>query len=375
MANTKITADNIAANAITASSITDGTITAAKLAANSVDSDQYVDGSIDTVHIADGAVTSAKLDTNIAVAGTLGVTGDANFDSNTLFVDASANAVGIGTASPATKLDIVDANGINLRFGDIASTPSSQTAGYIGMSTSAYSGQNGDLVLIPRTSVASNILLMEGKVGIGTPSPSYNMSIFGSGNTFLHLSQSGDAVAGHLIGRANSKDLRIQNSEAASIEFMTSNTKRMNIDADGRVTKPYQPAFLVTPTSQQSNLSGSTTVAFGTEIFDQDSNFASNTFTAPVTGKYQFNLTLYIVNFDVSATYVSFYIEASNRNVEMINSGSVFGATDPTYSSIAMGCLLDMDANDTCYIQCVQSGGAAQMDIAIYSRFSGFLVC
>jgi hypothetical protein len=155
----------------------------------------------------------------------------------------------------------------------------------------------------------------------------------------------------------------------------TVGTERLRIDADGRVTKPYQPAFLVTPTSQQSNLSGSTTVAFGTEIFDQDSNFASNTFTAPVTGKYQFNLTLYIVNFDVSATYVSFYIEASNRNVEIINSGSVFGATDPTYSSIAMGCLLDMDANDTCYIQCVQSGGAAQMDIAIYSRFSGFLVC
>jgi hypothetical protein len=138
---------------------------------------------------------------------------------------------------------------------------------------------------------------------------------------------------------------------------------------------PYQPAFLVTPASQQSDLSGSTTVAFGTEIFDQGSNFASNTFTAPVTGKYQFNLSLYIVNFDVSATYVSFYIEASNRNVEIVNSGSVFGATDPTYSSIAMGCLLDMDANDTCYIQCVQSGGAAQMDIAIYSRFSGFLVC
>jgi hypothetical protein len=131
MANTKITADNIAANAITASSITDGTITAAKLAANSVDSDQYVDGSIDlihmsvnsidsdqyvdgsidTVHIADGAITSAKLDTNIAVGGTLTVTGDANFDSNTLFVDASANAVGIGTSSPATRLDIQGVGG------------------------------------------------------------------------------------------------------------------------------------------------------------------------------------------------------------------------------------------------------------------------
>jgi trimeric autotransporter adhesin len=58
MANTKITADNIAANAITASSITDGTITAAKLAANSVDSDQYVDGSIDLIHMSVNSIDS-----------------------------------------------------------------------------------------------------------------------------------------------------------------------------------------------------------------------------------------------------------------------------------------------------------------------------
>ena len=42
---------------------------------------------------------------------TLAVTGDANFDSNTLFVDASANSVGIGTASPDNKLHIYDDSG------------------------------------------------------------------------------------------------------------------------------------------------------------------------------------------------------------------------------------------------------------------------
>jgi len=38
--------------------------------------------------------------------GTLVVSGDVNFDSNTLFVDSSDNRVGIGTASPAEKLDV-----------------------------------------------------------------------------------------------------------------------------------------------------------------------------------------------------------------------------------------------------------------------------
>jgi hypothetical protein len=55
-----------------AADIVDGT----KIADDSIDSEHYVDGSIDTAHIADDAVTSAKLDTNIQIAGTLGVTGE-----------------------------------------------------------------------------------------------------------------------------------------------------------------------------------------------------------------------------------------------------------------------------------------------------------
>jgi hypothetical protein len=58
-----------------AADIVDGT----KIADDSIDSEHYVDGSIDTAHIADDAVTSAKLDTNIAIAGTLGVTGVSSF--------------------------------------------------------------------------------------------------------------------------------------------------------------------------------------------------------------------------------------------------------------------------------------------------------
>ena len=51
------------------------------------------------------------------MSGTLGVTGattlsdDLVVDTNTLFVDASANKVGIGTATPAKPLSVVKANG------------------------------------------------------------------------------------------------------------------------------------------------------------------------------------------------------------------------------------------------------------------------
>ena len=112
MANTKVTtgvikddavgADQLASNAVVTASIVDNAITTAKinndailtvkisnsavtnakLSANSVDSDQYVDGSIDTAHIGDAQITSAKLETNISIAGELTVGSHINMGDN-----------------------------------------------------------------------------------------------------------------------------------------------------------------------------------------------------------------------------------------------------------------------------------------------------
>jgi len=71
IADNAVTTAKISDDAILTAKISNSAITNAKMSANSVDSDQYVDGSIDTAHIADSQITSAKLDTNIAVSGTL----------------------------------------------------------------------------------------------------------------------------------------------------------------------------------------------------------------------------------------------------------------------------------------------------------------
>jgi len=78
-------------------------------------------------------------------------------------------------------------NGIPLIIQDISAAITGQTAGYIGMSTSAYSGNNGDLVLYPRTSATSKILLMGGNVGIGTTTPASQLHIATSGATNAEL--------------------------------------------------------------------------------------------------------------------------------------------------------------------------------------------
>lgn len=64
---------------------------------------------ITTNVLADSAVTSAKLTNSISI-GTLGVTGNLTVDTNTLFVDAANNRVGVGTASPSHSLTIASGN-------------------------------------------------------------------------------------------------------------------------------------------------------------------------------------------------------------------------------------------------------------------------
>ena len=77
-------------------------------------------------------------------------------------LDSSGN-LGIGTTSPSAKLTVNDSNGIPVRIGDISAAPVSQTAVYIGSSTSGLpSAGNGDLVLIPRSSDARSILFYSG---------------------------------------------------------------------------------------------------------------------------------------------------------------------------------------------------------------------
>jgi hypothetical protein len=104
-----ITVAKMAANSVDSDQYVDGSIDLIHMSVNSIDSDQYVDGSIDTIHIADGAITSAKLDTNIAVGGTLGVTGETTMTGLTVSESNNGDPVlghfynnNAGTATEAT---------------------------------------------------------------------------------------------------------------------------------------------------------------------------------------------------------------------------------------------------------------------------------
>jgi hypothetical protein len=149
---------------------------------------------------------------------------------------------------------------------------------------------------------------------------------------------------------------------------------------DGQITMPSQPAFLAHAADMQNNIAINTavTVVLGTEVFDIGANFASNTFTAPVTGKYQLNVCLRIHDIDQSQDYMYIKIITSNRNYTKIQSPEPFDADHEMYSK-SITALADMDAGDTAYVILYQAAGATQMDIHGssdgHSYFSGFLAC
>ena len=153
--------------------------------------------------------------------------------------------------------------------------------------------------------------------------------------------------------------------------------ERMRIDSSGAVTMPYQPAFLAIPTGGQHNfpINAQTTVDFANEIFDQGNNFSSNTFTAPVSGRYQFSVMLYANNMDTATDYYQCQLVTSNRTYSQIVSSNRYTA-DLTYYSFAVSILVDMDAGDTASVKIdVPNSGTAQLDLeSTASRFSGYLV-
>jgi hypothetical protein len=89
--------------------------------------------------------TTVSMTGNLTVngAGTNTITGYSNFDSNTLYVNAGTDRVGIGTSGPQNKLDV-------------------EGGAVIG---ATYSGTNA---------APTNGLLVEGNVGIGTTNPGTN---------------------------------------------------------------------------------------------------------------------------------------------------------------------------------------------------------
>ena len=121
----------------------------------------------------------------------------------------------------------------------------------------------------------------------------------------------------------------------------------LRVGTSGDVTMPKTPCFAAYNSSADADVTGNNgaaTVDYDTEIFDQGDNFANDTFTAPVTGRYLITASVRIDG-----------VTASSRisNCEFISSNRQWGSymqlgADPAVSPAGNRnvAIIDMDIND-----------------------------
>ena len=215
------------------------------------------------------------------------------------------------------------------------------------------------------TLTANALTTLVGSVTHGTDSGDTRFSV-NSANQYTMVFKNAGNIAGQ-IGGSGSDVLRFSNAAGAT-------TLEAN---SGQFTLPLQPAFQIKSGTSQDNISinANTTVVMANEHFDVGSNVASNTFTAPVTGKYQLSYQIRLDQLDIDTSYYIINLVTSNRSYQYIQGTSGFDA-DMAHMTFAASQLCDMDASDTAFVQVsVLNAGAAQVDITTESTFSGFLAC
>ena len=290
--------------------------------------------------ITDGTLTSAKLDQDGAFTFNEGSADvdfrvESNGKTHALFVDGGNDKVGIGIVAgvPDAMLHI-------------------QTDG---------AGQ--------APNAAADELCLEGSANVG-------MSIL-SGNDSagrIYFGDNGDDDIGQIRYNHDDNSLNFKVNALADA---------MKIDSTGAITKPLQPCFLgLNGGNDTVNNAADTTIAIDTEIFDLGGDVSSNTFTAPVTGKYFVHGAISLDAGSSSNTRfknVIMMLTCSNRKLKF-GYNTIYTNEDDHMQINGSG-VIDMDANDTFNLQVFasrQSGTGATTTVGsstdLRSGFGGYLL-
>jgi len=240
IASNSILTRHIDDNQVTTDQIAANTIATANIADNAVDGTKIASNSILTRHIDDDQVTGDQLADNIAIAGTLAVVGDANFDSGTLFVDVSADKVGVGTDTPATLLHLGGtAPGDSIIRQDSTSSGTNWEIGERAAGKWQIFEDDGDSIVAT--------FMSTGNVGIGDTSPGAKLDVnSGTTNTMAHFHSTDDNGFIELKDDDTTGYIGVQNDYVYIGGAPSTNTQNLVInDGNGKVgigtTSPNEP--------------------------------------------------------------------------------------------------------------------------------------
>jgi len=194
--------------------------------------------------------------------------------------------------------------------------------------------------------------IVEGKLDVSNaPTNGYFLQAqSGEGGGLTWATAGGDLSFG---GDTFGADKVIGSNDAYALSFETAGVVRMRIEgaagsyhAAGAITMPTQPLVIAYNSAQDVNVTGNgatATVDFDTELADQNADFASDTFTAPVTGPYMVQVAINATGFTDGNRPREIRIQTSNRTWGSNELNDASGE----YVTAMSAALVDMDAGDT----------------------------
>lgn len=151
----------------------------------------------------------------------------------------------------------------------------------------------------------------------------------------------------------------------------------LTIDSSGRMTTPYQPAFLAYFSNNVTVGSGVNTLTLDAKAFDVGNNFNTSTgrFTAPVSGQYLFTGNITIDTNTTTYTYISCeFHKNGNRHIHPGWTSKNAGGSG-YYSNAVSSFVLNLAAGDTIALGIeISATGILVGNYATGCKLSGYLL-
>ena len=269
--------------------------------------------------------------------GVVNFSADVAVNTNTLFVDVSADKVGIGTTSPDTQLHVYGSGsgegtyGAQITIGKnngckISSTQESTDDDKQGLAFFTKSSSQ-----VADSAVEAMRIDESGNVGIGTGSPASRLAIDGAADV-AHIVQTNTANSQKLeIGNAYSLYTGASGSVSAiasdsTLAFATNDAEKMRIDSSGNV------GIGTTSPQDKLHVSTGTDTDLGNIAFTIGGTSTSNARTASITKNTStpYELTIQAGNHATSNMETVFKSSDSKETMRIDASGNVgIGTTSP----------------------------------------------
>lgn len=174
------------------------------------------------------------------------------------------------------------------------------------------------------------------------------------------LTVNGNVTLGNAAGDSHTANGAFTTTGSTTIGDNAADTHTVNgiVSTTGRFNSASaQPGFLAYNSVTDANVSPGTTIDFDTEVYDEAGNFATDTFTAPVTGRYLLCAAVRFNPDSAEALVTTASIVTSNRTYRI--GPEIYNTTD---AYLFGGCVIaDMDTSDTAHV--VTGGGGSTHDI------------